>query len=132
MFSEELIILNTAGQILFYYSPVSGTDCQTSDMLMGNFLVAIQQFAQAMTHGSVSGFEMQKKRILIRDSDKLPVFYVLIIDQKSKIANKEKKLEDLITKVKQAFEKQYNEDAITSWDGDAAAFCEFKNRFDKL
>jgi len=121
------MIINRAGNILFHFASDSSVDSKNACDLMAGFYKAVQQFSECMDHGAISAFHMATKKVFIRDSSKLPLSYVLMVDQKSKLAAKPKKLEEFVTKIMTTFETRYDASRIQSWNGDIAAFCDFKD-----
>ncbi len=126
MESEEVLIINDAGNVLFYYTPGKETDCGSKNLLMASFLTAIQQFAKVMEHGALFSFDLAKKKIVMRNAAKLPIFYVFLVDPDSKIARKTKKLEEVLDNIQEEFEKRYDEKVVRSWKGDVNTFFDFR------
>ncbi len=80
-----------------------------------------------MEHGALFSFDLAKKKIVMRNAEKLPIFYVFLVDPDSKIARKTKKLEDVLDSIQTEFEKRYNETVVRDWNGDTHAFFDFRN-----
>ncbi len=127
MESEEVLIINDAGNVLFYYTPGKSPDCGSKNFLMASFLTAIQQFAKVMEHGALFSFDLAKKKIVMRNVEKLPNFYVFLVDPDSNIARKTKKLEDVLDSIQIEFDKRYNETVVRDWNGDTHTFFDLRN-----
>ncbi len=127
MESEEVLIINDAGNVLFYYTPGKSPDCGSKNLLMASFLTAIQQFAKVMEHGALFSFDLAKKKIVMRNGEKLTIYYVFLVDPESKIARKTKKLEDVLDSIQTEFEKRYDETVVRDWNGDKHTFFDFRN-----
>ncbi|OLS12032.1 MAG: hypothetical protein RBG13Loki_4376 [Promethearchaeota archaeon CR_4] len=131
MASEEILIINNAGNVLFYYTPEK-MDSQSKQVIIASFLTAIQQFARAVEHGGCSLFNLSKRKIAIRSAQNLPISYVLLFDPDSKIARKPKKVDDVLDSIQSAFEKRYDEKTVCSWIGDAKVFADFKDIIERI
>jgi hypothetical protein len=120
---EELFIINDGGQILHHVARTNenNEDQDQKKMLTASYLTAILQFAKAASHGQmISTFELGKSKIFIKSGQKIPLYFILIVDKKAKI--KDKKVDKAVSLIVEGFEGKFSKEEIDSWDGDVDAF----------
>lgn len=95
-------------------------DKKLDAQLFGSLLSALHSFAESLTEGGLSNFELSDKRYAIMKKNKL----LFVANASLKI--KDKKLRDEIQKVSTTFFNKYNESIIEDWDNDISIFLDFE------
>jgi len=85
---------------------------------------ALNTFAETLTDGSLSNFELSDKRFAIMRTNKL----LFIANDSLKI--KDKKLRDEIQKITKKFFTKYPEKIIEDWDYDISIFEDLENKIE--
>ncbi len=107
-------ILTDNGIVL--YSKVS--DQKVNPQLFGALMSALNKFAEKLTDGSISNFEMSDLRFVITKRRR----FLFIASSSNK--TKEKKVIDDLLLISDQFFKVYS-DALLNWDNDVEIFSDF-------
>ncbi len=124
---EFYIIQRDSGQALFHQS--FSTAKYDPDLFAGLF-TAILQYAKVYSNKDIADFEMKKKIISIGTTDKYPILYIYIVDKE--VVKKKKKIKKMLNLVKKEFEKAYDPEIITNWNGNITIFKPFRPRLDEI
>jgi len=110
----DIWILTDNGIVL--YSKVS--DQKVNPQLFGALMSALNQFAEKLTDGGISNFEMADLRFVIIKRRRF------LFIASSSYKTKEKKVIDDLLLISDQFFKLYSE-TLTNWDNDVDAFSDF-------
>ena len=117
----DLWILTDNGIVL--YSKVS--DQKVNPQLFGPLMSALNQFAEKLTDGGITNFEMSDLRFVVIKRRNF-----LFIGSSSH-KTKEKKVTDDLLLISDQFFKVYS-DQIQDWDNDVEIFSDFGNYIDQF
>ena len=121
---QELYILDRGGQILFYFCTTKAENKEDQSMLLtASYLTGVLQFARMASGDFISTFELGKLRIMLRIGKKMPLYYVFIAGKETKL--KEKKIDQILTAIIDAFEKFITPETMKNWSGNIYEFEEF-------
>lgn len=90
------------------------------DQLFGGLMSALNTFAERLSNGGLSNFELSDKRFALMKMNNL-----LFVANASRSV-KDKKLRDSIKKVAEKFFLKYPEDKIKDWNYDISFFYDFE------
>ena len=110
----DIWILTDNGIVL--YSKVS--DQKVNPQLFGALMSALNQFAEKLTDGGISNFEMADLRFVIIKRRRF------LFIASSSYKTKEKKVIDDLLLISDQFFKLYSE-MLTNWDNDVDTFSDF-------
>ncbi|MHA1471793.1 MAG: hypothetical protein ACTSQW_01700 [Promethearchaeota archaeon] len=110
----DIWILTDNGIVL--YSKVS--DQKVNPQLFGALMSALNKFAEKLTDGGISNFEMADLRFVIIKRRRF------LFIASSSYKTKEKKVIDDLLLISDQFFKLYSE-ILTNWDNDVDAFSDF-------
>jgi hypothetical protein len=110
----DIWILTDNGIVL--YSKVS--DQKVNPQLFGALMSALNKFAEKLTDGGISNFEMDDLRFVIIKRRRF------LFIASSSYKTKEKKVIDDLLLISDQFFKLYSE-ILTNWDNDVDAFSDF-------
>jgi len=119
---QEIYILDQGGQMVHYFSPSQNED-DNSKLLTASYLTGILSFAKAASGNLISSFELGKIKIALKIGVKLPLFYVFIVGNDTKL--KEKKIDQILTQIIADFEEMVSLEELKDWTGDLTAFDQF-------
>ncbi|MHA1744551.1 MAG: hypothetical protein ACTSWW_01040 [Promethearchaeota archaeon] len=119
---KEIYILDQGGQMVHYFSPSQNED-DNSKLLTASYLTGILSFAKAASGNLISSFELGKIKIMLKVGIKLPLFYVFIVGNDTKL--KEKKIDQILTQIIADFEEMISLEELKDWTGDLTAFDQF-------
>ncbi len=112
---QDIWILEKSGIVVFHRA----FDKAVSPQLFGAMMSALNMFAEQLTEGGLSNFELKNKRFtLIKKSD------LIFVANSSKDIN-QKRISKELGKVSKKFLKHYS-DKIGRFKGEIGAFPEFK------
>ena len=115
---QDIWILTSSGVVLF--NRVFDKNMKTQ--LFGALMSALNSFAEKLSDGGLSNFELSNKRFVIMK--KSGFLYVSNADKKVK----EKKVIEQMEKVSEKFFQKYPVDWFkTEWDNDISIFTDFEN-----
>ena len=114
-------VLTDNGIVL--YSKVS--DQKVNPQLFGALMSALNQFAEKLTDGGISNFEMSDLRFVI-----IKRRHFLFIGSSSN-QTKEKKVVDELMLISDQFFKNYSEQ-LQNWDNNVDTFSDFGDYIDKF
>jgi hypothetical protein len=117
----DIWILSNDGLVIFNRVADERIDAQ----LFGGFMSAINAFAKELDDSGISGFELGKKRYIIRKENKL----LFIANYKKEV--KQKGAEQELDEIVKEFYHLYTKEFLTSWNGDVSKFDTFSQEFDK-
>lgn len=113
---QDIWILEKSGIVVFHRV----FDEIVSPQLFGAMMSALNMFAEQLTEGGLSNFELNNKKFtLIKKSE------LLFIANSSKGVN-QKRINKILEKVSKKFLKLYS-DRLKSFKGEIGAFSEFKD-----
>ena len=119
---KEIYILDQGGQMVHYFSPSQNED-DNSKLLTASYLTGILSFAKAASGNLISSFELGKIKIMLKVGIQLPLFYVFIVGNDTKL--KEKKIDQILTQIIADFEEMVSLEELKDWTGDLTAFDQF-------
>ena len=96
-------------------------DQKVDDQLFGGLMSALNTFAETLTDGGLSNFELSDKRFAIMKTN------ILLFIANASLKIKDKKLRDEIQKIAEKFFTKYPENIIEDWDYDISIFEDFEN-----
>ena len=99
-------------------------DQKVDDQLFGGPMSALNTFAETLTDGSLSNFELSDKRFAIMKTN------ILLFIANTSLKIKDKKLRDEIQKIAERFFTKYPENIIEDWDYDISIFEDFENEIE--
>lgn len=113
---KDLWILTSTGLTL--YSRVINTE-RINSQLFGALLSALNTFAEKLSNGGISNFEMSNMRfVIVRRRN-----YIFVGTAPNK--TKEKKITEELKKVSDIFFDVYPNEVFLKWDGDVNIFSNF-------
>jgi hypothetical protein len=118
---KDLWIITENGVVLFSRA----FDQKINPQLFGALMSALNTFAQKLSDGGISNFEMSNLRFVIVKRRE----FLFVGSSSNKI--KEKKIIDELKSISDKFFEIYNEVLLT-WDNDVNAFSNFGEYIDKL
>lgn len=119
---QDIWILNEAGIVLFSRA----FNEKIKDQLFGSLVSALDTFANEISDGGISNFELSNKRFTLMRS--MNVLFVVNSTKKVKDKNLKTKIQDLVKR----FFNRYPIKLIESWDGDLNTFSDFKTEIDDM
>jgi len=117
----DIWILTDNGIVL--YSKVS--DQKVNPQLFGALMSALNKFAEKLTDGGISNFEMADLRFVIIKRRRF------LFIASSSYKTKEKKVIDDLLLISDQFFKLYSE-TLTNWDNDVDAFSDFNDYIEQF
>lgn len=118
---QDIWILERSGIVIFHRE----FDKAVSPQLFGAMMSALNMFAEQLTEGGLSNFELNNRRFtIIRKSG------LLFVANSSKKFN-QKKVNRELEKVSKKFTKLYSE-KLKKFKGEIGAFSEFKNKIEDV
>lgn len=128
---RELYILDKGGQIVFYYNTTkTDEEGEQSMLLTASYLTGVLQFARRASGDFISTFELGTLRIMLRIGKNIPLYYVFIAGKETKM--KEKKIDQVLTSIIEAFENHITNEQLESWNGNIYAFEDFTPKVKKI
>lgn len=118
---QDIWILADSGIVLFHRV----FDEKVDATLFGGLLSALNSFAEEISRGSLSNFEMGNKRFSI-----LKKKNYLFISNASKKLNP-KKVNQELEKMMNKFFDVYPEEVLNNWNGDTSLFNSFEKQIDE-
>ena len=119
---QDIWILTNSGVVLFNRVFDKGMKTQ----LFGALMSALNSFAEKLSDGGLSNFELSNKRFVIMK--KSGFLYVANASKKVK----EKKVIEQMEKVSEKFFQKYPPDWFkTSWDNDVSIFTDFESEIEE-
>lgn len=116
---QDIWILDRSGIVIFYRE----FDKVVSPQLFGAMMSALNMFAEQLTEGGLSNFDLQSTRFtIIKKSD-------LIFVANSSKQYSQKKVNKELKKISDKFIKLYSE-KLKNFDGEIGAFSDFKNEIE--
>jgi len=113
---QDIWILEKSGIVIFHRV----FDERVSPQMFGAMMSALNMFAEQLTEGGLSNFELNNKRFTIIRKDEL----LFIANSSNKVNHK--KVDKQLGKVSKKFIKLYS-DKLQSFKGEIGAFSEFKD-----
>ncbi|MFX1256399.1 MAG: hypothetical protein ACFFAN_00925 [Promethearchaeota archaeon] len=116
---QDLWILTNSGVVLFNRV----FDEQIKTQLFGALMSALNSFAEKLTEGGLSNFELSDKRFIIMKKNEI----LYVANSSKKI--KEKKVIEELEKVSEKFFELYPAEWLkTEWDNDLSVFSNFEDK----
>lgn len=97
---------------------------KVDDQLFGGLMSALNTFAETLSDGGLSNFELSDKRFALMKMNKL------LFVANASLTVKDKKLRDEITKIAEKFFTKYSEDILKKWNYDISIFYEFEKEIE--
>ena len=97
---------------------------KVDDQLFGGLMSALNTFAESLSDGGLSNFELSDKRFALMKMNKL------LFVANASLTVKDKKLREEIKKIAEKFFTKYSEDMIKEWNYDISVFYDFKKEID--
>ena len=120
---KDIWIQAESGIVVFHESfTKSGVDEQLFGMLMS----ALNSFAEELSKGGLSSFEIQEQRFYISKRHCFNFITSSSIDVKEKAVNKE------IERLMDRFFKMYPKDILNDWNGDISIFSGFRQEIEQM
>ncbi|UCD00840.1 MAG: hypothetical protein JSV23_08115 [Promethearchaeota archaeon] len=116
---QDIWILDRSGIVIFYRE----FDKVVSPQLFGAMMSALNMFAEQLTEGGLSNFDLQNTRFTIIKKNGLT-----FVANSSKQYN-QKKVNKELKKISDKFIKLYSE-KLKNFDGEIGAFSDFKNEIE--
>ncbi|MFX1592612.1 MAG: hypothetical protein ACFFCL_07960 [Promethearchaeota archaeon] len=118
---EDFWILTKTGALIYHYLAKTTYDKQ----FFGMILSAINSFAEQISNGGLSSFELANKRFSFIEKNEIIFLGCSVLSLKEKAAKKE--LHEII----KLFFKLYPKDVMNNWDGEIGMFSTFKSEIEK-
>lgn len=99
-------------------------DPKVDDQLFGGLMSALNTFAETLSDGGLSNFELSDKRFALMKMNKL------LFVANASLTVKDKKLRDEIKKIAEKFFTKYSVDLIKEWNYDISIFYDFKKEIE--
>ncbi|MFX0071339.1 MAG: hypothetical protein ACFFAO_09640 [Candidatus Hermodarchaeota archaeon] len=115
-FLQDLLILTDRG--ISVWNKIQNTD--TENQLVGMLMIALNNFAEEISTGGLSNFEISKLRFSLLKKDG----FLFIASSSIKI--KEKKILTELKQVMHKFFDKYSNTVLKSWNGDLSLFSDFE------
>ncbi len=113
---QDIYILSESGVTVFHRV----FDEKLDEQLFGALMSAINSFAEELSKGGLSSFELKDKRFTIKKRN-----HFIFIASSSKNV-KPKKASEEIENIVEKFFKIYQVDILEKWDGDISIFSDFE------
>jgi len=113
---QDIWILEKSGIVIFHRV----FDKSVSPQMFGAMMSALNMFAEQLTEGGLSNFELNNKRFTIIRKGEL----LFIANSSNKVSHK--KVDKQLSKVSKKFLKLYS-DKLKGFKGEIGAFSEFKD-----
>lgn len=97
---------------------------KVDDQLFGGLMSALNTFAETLSDGGLSNFELSDKRFALMKMNKL------LFVANASLTVKDKKLREEIKKIAEKFFTKYSEDIIKEWNYDISLFYDFKKEIE--
>jgi len=97
---------------------------KVDDQLFGGLMSALNTFAESLSDGGLSNFELSDKRFALMKMNKL------LFVANASLTVKDKKLREEIKKIAEKFFTKYSEDLIKEWNYDISIFYDFKKEIE--
>lgn len=97
---------------------------KVDDQLFGGLMSALNTFAESLSDGGLSNFELSDKRFALMKMNKL------LFVANASLTVKDKKLREEIKKIAEKFFTKYSEDKIKEWNYDITVFYDFKKEIE--
>jgi len=97
---------------------------KVDDQLFGGLMSALNTFAESLSDGGLSNFELSDKRFALMKMNKL------LFVANASLTVKDKKLREEIKKIAEKFFTKYSEDIIKEWNYDISLFYDFKKEIE--
>ncbi len=117
---QDIWIMNEGGTVIFDRV----FDEKVDPQLFGALMTALNTFAEEISEGGLSNFELSNVRFTILKKESL----LFITNSDSKV--KSKKVQQELMLVVDKFFKLYPQKIFTEWDGDITIFAKFKNEIE--
>jgi hypothetical protein len=113
---QDIWILNDAGIVLFsrVFNP------KISDQLFGGLMTALNTFAESLSEGGLSQFEVKEVKYIIMKQSGL----TFIVNSPKK--TKEKKVNEELRNIASRFFSVYPKEMLNNWDNDINVFADFE------
>ena len=96
-------------------------DPRINPQLFGAIMSALNSFAEQLSNGGITNFELSKIRFtILKKKD-----FIFVANSSNKA--KEKKVLNELSRVAQKFFKLYSEEILDKWDNDINIFANFQN-----
>lgn len=113
---QDIWILSEAGVVIFKRVFDEKLDAQ----LFGALMSALNSFAEELSKGGLSNFDLSDKRFTILKKHN----FLFVANSSKKV--KQKKVEQELKVIVDKFFKTYSKDVLESWEGDISIFEEFE------
>lgn len=114
---QDIWILTHSGTVLFNRL----FDAQMKSQLFGALMSALNMFAEQLTEGGLSNFELSDKRFMLIKTKN----YIFVASSAKKA--KEKKVAKELEKVISRFQTKFSDEWFEKWDYDVSVFEGFEN-----
>ena len=119
---HDIWIMTNSGIVVFHKAYSKAMDSQLFGMLM----TALNSFAEELSKGGLSSFELSDKRFCMTKQNKF--LFVSSSDKKIKEKTVKKEMRYIIEK----FFSHFSEDILEHWDGNVSIFEEFGAEIEKI
>ena len=119
---HDIWIMTDSGIVVFHKSYEKAMDSQLFGMLM----TALNCFAEELSKGGLSSFELSDKRFCMTKQDTF--LFVSSSDKKIKEKTVKKEMKYIIEK----FFSHFPKTVLEHWDGDISIFEEFEKEIEKI
>ena len=118
---RDIWILTDSGIVLFHRT----YDQDLDEQLFGSLLSALNSFAEEISKGGLSNFELQNKRFTLLKKNKI----IFIANSSKKF--REKKVMEELKEIVGKFFKLYPPQIIDNWDNDIGFFKNFETEIEE-
>lgn len=97
---------------------------KVDDQLFGGLMSALNTFAETLSDGGLSNFELSDKRFALMKMNNL------LFVANASLTVKDKKLREEIKKIAEKFFIKYSEDVFKNWNYDISLFYDFEKEIE--
>ncbi|MBY8983855.1 MAG: hypothetical protein KGD65_02190 [Candidatus Lokiarchaeota archaeon] len=113
---QDIWIISEAGAVLYHRV----FDKKVDEQLFGALMSALNMFAEQISTGGLSSFELQDKKYILMKQDGIS----FIVNSSTK--TKEKKVKDQMRSIASKFINLYPKEFFNDWDNDISIFAGFE------
>jgi len=118
---QDIWILEDSGIVLFHRVFDEKVDAN----LFGGLMSALNSFAEELSKGGLSNFELANKRFsLLKEKNYL---FIANASKKHNLKKVNQELQNIVNK----FFDHYHEDLLNNWNGDTSLFAGFKKNIEE-
>ena len=113
---QDIWIISESGAVLYHRV----FDKKVDEQLFGALMSALNMFAEQISTGGLSSFELQDKKYIMMKEDGIS----FIVNSATK--TKEKKVKDQMRSIVSKFINLYPKEFFNDWDNDISIFTDFE------